>query len=74
MSKENIITKIGNAGWSGRQGHVTLVKGNELFVMTGLTGNYRNDVYKTTDLINWTQVLANGNGQFTGRAFAAGVV
>ena len=49
---------------------MSLAKGGELFVIAG-SGN---DVWKTADLTNWTQVLANGNSQFTARRGVAGVV
>ena len=38
------------------------------------SGDVINDVWKTADLTNWTQVLANGHAKFTKRFGAAGVV
>ena len=56
--------------------HVSITKGNELFVMTGFnaSGNDLNDVWKTEDLVNWSQVIADGHAQFDERYGAAGVV
>ena len=43
--------------------------------MTGYASSGKlNDVWKTKDLVNWTQVIADGHGQFAIRRGAAGVV
>ena len=42
--------------------------------MTGYDGNLLNDVWKTTDLVNWSQVITDGHAQFAKRLAAAGVL
>ena len=54
---------------------MSLTKGGDLFVIAGYgSGGRKNDVWKTTDLTNWTQVLADGHGEFAERHSAGGVV
>ena len=52
-----------HAGWSPRAYHQAVVHGGRIYVLGG--GNYtpayhaRNDVWSSTDGVNWTQVTAS---------------
>ncbi len=54
-----------SANWPGRSGHASLVYDNKMWVMGGynLTGvsGYKNDVWYSTDGVNWTRATANAN-------------
>ena len=54
---------------------MSITKGGDLFVIAGMnSGDVINDVWKTADLTNWTQVLADGHAKFAKRLAAGGVV
>jgi len=79
MANEDMDTwglSTDSPGWSSRWGHATLVYDNKMWVITGgMSSGYTNDVWNSTDGINWTQVRADGaaNG-FPGRVLPAAVV
>ncbi len=51
--------------FSGRDNHSVVVFNNELYLIGGRGSSHYNDVWKSSDGINWTEVT--GNAQFTGR-------
>lgn len=58
--------KTSNALWSARQEHVAVEKDGYIWVLGGVTdtgtGNhYLNDVYKSSDGINWNKITATDN-------------
>ena len=55
---------------------MSLVKNGQLYVMCGDVSSLGrvNDVWKTSDLSNWSKLLSNGHNKFVGRYGARGVV
>ena len=61
------------AGWTGRDGHTSVVFDNKMWVMGGSDGaTYKNDVWWSTDGATWTQATAAAG--WTGRFFHSSVV
>lgn len=70
-------TQLADAPWAARGGvYNPVVFGGDLYIAGGATYDavpanrtYYNDVYKLSTADAWTQVLANGHGQWTGRHY-----
>jgi uncharacterized membrane protein len=60
------------AGWSARCGHTSVVFDNKIWVMGGLDGNYKNDVWYSSDGVNWTQATASAG--WSARTYHTSVV
>ena len=50
---------VGNADWSVRESHTSLVYDNKMWVIGGNDGNRKNDVWYSIDGINWVQATAS---------------
>lgn len=61
-------TGASGAGWSGRYGHTSLVfddtndavENPKMWVLGGYDGDYKNDIWSSTDGSNWTRVTTSG--------------
>jgi hypothetical protein len=62
-----------SAQWSGRWGHTSVVFDNKIWVIGGVaTDGYKNDVWYSTDGVNWTQ--ATSSAQWSARRSHTSVV
>ncbi|MEM5853852.1 MAG: DUF2341 domain-containing protein, partial [Candidatus Aenigmatarchaeota archaeon] len=50
---------VANAGWRARYAHTSVVFNNKIWVIGGYDGSYKNDVWYSSDGINWTQATSN---------------
>ncbi len=61
----NWTQSVANAPWSDRLNHTSVVFNNEMWVMGGsegiLGGPYRNDVWRSSDGVNWILVTSNAD-------------
>lgn len=71
----------GTTIWTAREKAISLVFDNKIWIIGGhgngsfgALGSPRNDVWSSSDGINWTEVSANGSTAFTARTNPAGVV
>ena len=50
---------VSHAPWSGRSYPASFVFNHKIWVLGGSDGSYKNDVWSSSDGINWTQATAN---------------
>ncbi|MBF0502436.1 MAG: Ig-like domain-containing protein, partial [Candidatus Riflebacteria bacterium] len=75
---ETIQNDPSGSQFSTRTGHSVVAFRGAIYLIGGFDGDYLNDVWKSTNGVSWTNVLANNTTppatQFPGRAFHACVV
>ena len=64
-----IPVATGTAKWSARNGHQSFVYEDKIWVLGGVDGSYKNDIWYSEDKgTNWTEVLlASGTTKWSGR-------
>ena len=53
------VQATGDAAWSGRNEHTSVVFDNKLWVLGGYSSGYKNDVWYSEDGVTWTQATSD---------------